>query len=196
MNERMNDAQIKCQLEEVAAYLDGELGGHALVHFEEHVKQCSVCATELRTQRQLLCTLEVAFNQSRSFDLPSNFARVVTVRAENDLAGMRNGRERKRAIQLCILLAVIAFGLLGAATRAIVFDPLRSFLRTVRVLSDLLWQVVADAASAASVVARVIAGAVFDSQRGSRFLLVFAFILSVSCLSFLIVRYRRAQIIE
>ncbi len=192
----MNDAQDKCQLEDVAAYLDGELDGLALVHFEEHVKQCSGCAAELRTQRQLLCTLEVAFNQSKGFDLPSNFTRVVTARAENDLAGMRNGRERKRAVQLCIVLALISFGLLGAAARSIVFDPVRSFLRTARVLSDLLWQAASGAASAASVFARVIAGALFDSQRGSRFLLVFAFILSVSCLSFLIVRYRRAQIIE
>jgi predicted anti-sigma-YlaC factor YlaD len=192
----MNDAQAKCQLEDVAAYLDGELDGAALVHFEEHVKECRVCATELRTQRQLLCTLEVAFNQSRGFDLPSNFARVVTARAENDLAGMRNGRERRRAVQLCILLALISFGLLGAATRAIVFDPLRSFLRVARVLSDLLWQAVADAASASTMVARVMGRALLSAQPGSRFLLVFAFILSVSCLSFLIVRYRRAEIIE
>jgi len=192
----MNDAQIKCELEDVAAYLDGELDGPALVQFEEHVKQCRECATELRAQRQLLCTLDVAFNQSNGFDLPSNFSRVVTARAENDLAGMRNGHERKRAIQLCIVLALVSFGLLGAATRAIVFDPLRSSLRVVRVLSDLLWQVVSDAVSAASVCARVIGRAMLDTQPGSRLLLVFAFILSVSCLSFLIVRYRRAQIIE
>ena len=192
----MNDAQIKCELEDVAAYLDGELDGPALVQFEEHVKQCRECATELRAQRQLLCTLDVAFNQSKGFDLPSNFSRVVTARAENDLAGMRNGRERKRAIQLCMVLALVSFGLLGAAARAIVFDPLRSSLRVVRVLSDLLWQVVSDAVSAASVCARVIGRAMLDTQPGSRLLLVFAFILSVSCLSFLIVRYRRAQIIE
>ena len=192
----MNDAQIKCELEDVAAYLDGELDGPALVQFEEHVKQCPECAIELRAQRQLLCTLDVAFNQSKGFDLPSNFSRVVTARAENDLAGMRNGDERKRAIQLCIVLALVSFGLLGAAARAIVFDPLRSSLRVVRVLSDLLWQVVSDAVSAASVCARVIGRAMLDTQPGSRLLLVFAFILSVSCLSFLIVRYRRAQIIE
>ena len=196
MTERMNDAQDKCQFEDVAAYLDGELDGAALVRFEDHVTSCPGCATELRTQRQLLCTLEVAFNQSGDFDLPSNFARVVTARAENDLAGMRNGRERKRAAQLCILLAVVSFGLLGAATRAIVIDPLRSFLRVTRVLSDLAWQVVSDAAAALSVVARVFGRGVLDTQPGSRILLVFAFILSVCCLSFLIVRYRRTQIIE
>ena len=192
----MNDVQNKCQLEDVAAYLDGELDGVSLINFEEHIKQCPVCATELRTQRQLLCTLEVAFNQERGFDLPSNFARVVTVRAENDLAGMRNGRERRRAVQLCILLALISFGLLGAATRTIVFDPLRSFLRAARVLSDLAWQAISGAASAVAVVVRVTGRAVLDTQPGSRLLLIFAFILSVSFLSFLIVRYRRAQIIE
>ena len=196
MTKRMNDLQDKCQLEEVAAYLDGELDGAALGHFEEHVKECAECATELRAQRQLLCTLDVAFNHSSSFDLPSNFSRVVTVRAENDVAGMRSSRERKRAVQLCIVLALISFGLLGAATRAIVFDPLRSFLRVARVLSDLIWQVFSDAVSSASVLVRVVGRAVLDAQPGSRFLLAFAFLLSVSCLSFLIVRYRRAEIVE
>jgi anti-sigma factor RsiW len=193
----MNEAQNKCQLEEVAAYLDGELDGGALDRFEEHVNQCLVCAAELRTQRQLLCTLDVAFKDSRTFDLPSNFTRVVTAHAENDLSGMRNRRERGRAVQLCALLALISFGLLGTATRAVVFDPLRSFLRTTRVLSDLLWQAVSEAASTAAVLARVMGRAEFETTPGSRLLLAFAFLLSVSCLSFLLVRYRRrAQIIE
>jgi anti-sigma factor RsiW len=192
----MNEAQNKCQLEEVAAYLDGELDGSALDCFEQHVTQCLVCAAELRTQRQLLCTLDVAFNNSRGFDLPSDFARVVTARAENDLTGVRNRHERKRAVQLCVVLALLSFGLLGAATRAVVFDPLRSSLRTIRVLSDLLWQALSDAFSALAVLARVGGRALLDAQPGSRLLLAFAFLLSVFCLSFLIVRYRRAQIIE
>ena len=193
----MDEAQNKCQMEEVAAYLDGELDGRSLDRFEQHVNQCLACATELRTQRQLLCTLDVAFNDSRTFDLPSNFTRVVTAHAENDLSGMRNRRERRRAVQLCALLALISFGLLGTATRATVFDPLRSFLRTTRVLSDLLWQAVSEAASAAAVLARVMGRAVFETNPGSRLLLLaFAFLASVSCLSFLLVKYRRGQVIE
>jgi anti-sigma factor RsiW len=192
----MDNANHKCQLEEVAAYLDGELNGAALDGFEEHVKQCLTCASELRTQRQLLCTLDIAFNNSRAFNLPNDFARVVTARAENDLTGMRNRHERKRAVQLCVLLALLSFGLLGAATRTVVFDPLRSFLRTTRALSDLAWQALSDAFSAAAVLIRVTGRGVLDTQPGSRFLLAFAFLLSVSYLSFLIVRYRRAQIIE
>jgi len=190
------DAINTCQLEDVAAYLDGELTGVSLHRFEQHLKECSACATELRVQRQLLCTLDVAFSDSRSFDLPNNFARVVTARAENDLSGMRNRHERKRALQLCVLLALIAFALLGAATRTIVLDPLRSFFRVARVLSDLLWQAVSDAVATVTVLSRVIGRAVLDTQPGSRLLLVLAFLLSLSCLSLLIVRYRRAQIVE
>src|SRR5882762_7320345 len=123
-----------CQLEDVAAYIDGELTGVALDKFEQHVRSCTGCAAELRVQRQLLCTLDVAFNDSRLFHLPNDFARVVTARAENDLTGMRDRRERRRALQLCAILALVSFGLLGAATRPIVFDPLRSFFRAARVL--------------------------------------------------------------
>ena len=185
-----------CQLEDVAAYLDGELGSAALDRFEHHATICQICATELRAQRQLLCTLDVAFSDSRSFDLPNNFTRVVTARAENDLSAMRNGRERKRALQLCVLLALVAFALLGAAARPIVIDPVRSFFRVARVLFDFLWQPVSDAVATLAILSRVIRSAVLDTQPGSRLLLVIAFLLSLSCLSFLIARYRRAQIVE
>jgi hypothetical protein len=185
-----------CQLEDVAAYLDGELTGGALDKFEQHVKSCAGCATELRLQRQLLCTLDVAFNDSRSFHLPNNFARVVTARAENDLTGMRDRRERRRALQLCAILALVSFGLLGAATRAIVFDPLRSFFRATRVLVDLVWQATLEAASSAAVLIRVIGRAILLAQTGSRFFFVLAFLLSLSFLSLLIANYHRAQIVE
>ena len=72
----MNDfSESKCQLEDVAAYLDGELSEAGTSHFEDHLKSCSECATELRAQRQLLCTLDVAFNGNRSFQLPHDFVR-------------------------------------------------------------------------------------------------------------------------
>ena len=191
-----DSADNRCQLEDVAAYLDGELTGVALDAFEQHVRSCAGCAVELRTQRQLLCTLDVAFNDARSFHLPNNFARVVTAHAENDLTGMRNRRERQRALQLCAVLALVSFGLLGAATRAIVFDPLRSFFRVTRVLVDLVWQATSEAASSAAVLIRVIGRAILLAQTGSRFFFVLAFLLSICFLSLLIANYHRAQIIE
>jgi len=185
-----------CQSEDIAAYLDGELDGIALDRFEQHVRACDGCATELRIQRQLLCTLDVAFSDSRSFHLPNNFARVVSAHAENDLTGMRDRRERRRAVQLCALLALVSFGLLGAATRAIVFDPLRSFFRTMRVLVDLVWHATSEVAASAAMLIRVIGRAILLAQAGSRFFFVLAFLLSICFLSLLIANYHRAQIIE
>ena|SRR5438105_3944612 len=191
-----DSADNRCQLEDVAAYLDGELTGVALDTFEQHVRSCAGCAVELRTQRQLLCTLDVAFNDASSFHLPNNFARVVTAHAENDLTGMRNRGERQCALQLCAVLALVSFGLLGAATRAIVFDPLRSFFRVTRVLFDLVWQATSEAASSAAMLIRVIGRAILLAQTGFRFFFVLAFLLSICFLSLLIANYHRAQIIE
>ena len=118
-----------CQLEDVAAYLDGELDGVVLETFEAHLNMCPDCATELRAQRQLLCTLDFALNEPRPFALPHNFTQVVAAHAGSDLSGMRKQGERRRALQLCAILALVSFGLLGAAARTLVFDPARSFVR-------------------------------------------------------------------
>ena len=188
----MDNFDNRCQAEDVAAYLDGELTTEGLERFEQHVKACATCANELRAQRQLLCTLDVAFNDSRTFDLPRNFARVVTASAETDLSMIRHGREPKRALQLCVVLGLVSFGLLGAATRTIVFEPLRSGFRIARVLFDLLFQALSDAGSTASVLVRMVGRA----QSASLLLLALGFVASLFVLSLLIVRYRRAQIIE
>ena len=188
----MDYSDNRCQLEDVAAYLDGELSTGGLERFEQHVKECVTCAKELRAQRQLLCTLDVAFNDSRTFDLPKNFARVVTASAENDLSMIRHWRERKRALQLCLGLGLVSFGLLGAATRTIVFDPLRSGFRTARVLFDLLFRALSDAGSSAAVLVRMVG----RSQPASLWLLTLGFVVSLFFLTLLIIRYRRAQIIE
>lgn len=172
--------------------MDGELTAAGLDRFEQHVKECVTCANELRAQRQLLCTLDVAFNDSRTFDLPKNFARVVTASAENDLSMIRHRRERKRALQLCVVLSLVSFGLLGAATRTIVYEPLRAGFRTARVLFDLLFQALSDVGSTASVLVRMVGRA----QPASLLLLTVGFVVSLFFLSLLIIRYRRAQIIE
>src|SRR5437762_4862038 len=133
------NSEVMCQVEDVAAYLDGELNEPAVTRFEDHLKSCRDCATELRMQRQLLCTLDVAFNNSRTFALPQDFARIVTTRAESDLSGMRRKPERRRAVTLCAALALVSFALMGAAARAIVFDPVRSFFRATASLFQLCW---------------------------------------------------------
>ena len=192
----MNDLnENRCQMEDVAAYIDGELSGSGLDRFEAHLNSCADCVAELRAQRQLLCTLDVAFGSSRSFNLPNNFTRVVTARAESDLSGMRNKRERRRALQLCGALALVSFALLGAATRTVVFDPVWSFFRIARSLLHLAWQAASEVVASATVMVRVLARAILFSPNGRGLLLV-AFLLFVSFLPFLLAKYRRAQTVE
>ena len=185
-----------CQLEDVAAYLDGELSGVSLEAFEAHLKTCLDCVAQLREQRQLLCTLEAALNDSRPFELPHDFTRVVAAHAEHDLSGMRKKSERRRAVQLCAMLALISFALLGASARTLVFDPIRSFLRVTGSLLGLLWQTVYDAGTGIAVVVRVVGRAAVLGPRGWWFSVALAFMISLSLLPFLIAKYHRAQITE
>jgi len=197
MKFRMNEiSENTCQLEDVAAYLDGELSDAGTNRFEEHLRSCVECATELRAQRQLLCTLDVAFNSTRSFQLPHNFTRIVTARAESDLSGMRNRHERRRALKLCALLAAVSFALLGAAARTIVLDPLRTFFKIAGSLLQLAWHATSDAVMSATVLVRVIGRGILEAENGVLLFAIVGFLFSISILPFLLARYHRAQTIE
>jgi len=185
-----------CRTEDVAAYLDGELGGSASESFEAHLKTCARCATELRMQRQLLCTLDLAFSEP-SFELPRNFSRVVAAHAESDLSGMRKKSERRRAFQLCAALALLSFALLGAASGALVFQPARSFLRLAGSLLDLILRALYDAGTGVAVIVRVVGRALILAPHGlGLVLIVLPFLIALALLPRLIVNYHRAQVIE
>src|SRR5262249_1445537 len=156
------------------------MSGPAAEDFEQHLKSCADCAGELRMQRQLLCTLEVAFGSSASFDLPPNFARVVTAHAESDLTGMRKKGERRRALQVCAVLALASFALLGAAARALVFEPARSFFRALGKIVELIWQTIYDGATVVTIVIRVIGRAVLFAPYGLGYYFLLTFLVSVS----------------
>jgi anti-sigma factor RsiW len=192
----MNSHDHECRTEDVAAYLDGELDAGASESFEAHLKACARCASELSAQRQLLCTLDFAFSE-RSFELPRNFSRVVAAHAESDLSGMRTKSERRRALQLCVLLALLAFALLGAASRALVFQPARSFLRLAGSVLDLFGRALYDAGTGAAVIVRVVGRALILAPYGlGLILIVFPFVIALALLPRLIVNYHRAQVIE
>ena len=185
-----------CPREDVAVYLDGEMSGNALDNFEEHLKVCTDCSVEVRTQRQLLCTLDVAFNGSRAFELPHDFTRVVAAHAESDLSGVRKKSERRRALKLCAVLALVSFALLGAAARALILDPIRSFVRVAESFLDLVGRTIYDAGTGVAVIVRVVSRAIVFAPHGLGLLLLLTFVIALSLLPLLIVRYHRAQIIE
>lgn len=185
-----------CQINEMIAYLDGELDSPALECFESHVKECSSCAAELRSQRQLLCTLDSAFNDSHRFELPRDFTRVVAAHAQSDVHGMRRKSEGRRALQLCAVLALVSFALLGAASGAMVIEPVRGFARVAGNLLDLIWRTVYDAGTGLAVIIRVVGRAMFFDSHGLGLLAILPFAIIVVLLPRLIVRYHRAHVLE
>jgi anti-sigma factor RsiW len=185
-----------CPGEDIAAYLDGELSGAALEHFEAHVTECSECASELLNQRQLLCTLDAAFSSSSRIELPENFTRVVATHAEHNLRGLREKSERRRVLQLCAMLAVTAFALLGAASGGLVLQPARNSFRIVARLFEVLSQAVLEAAEGLTIVVRMIGRAAVVSPYGFGALIALIFIGSIFLLPRLIASYHRTEIIE
>jgi anti-sigma factor RsiW len=195
----MNDSsqiEYACPVEDVAAYLDGELTGAANETLEAHLAECVTCATELRTQQQLLCTLDAAFKSSPRLRLPANFTRVVAAHAEGDLRGVRNKTERRRAFQLCAMLSLAAFALLGAASGAVIWQPVRGWAQLIARVSDLLWQTGYDAAIGIGVILRMIGRAAVVSPYGLGSFVVLAFLIAISLLPRLIANYHRTEIIE
>jgi hypothetical protein len=191
-----SNTNINCPREEIAAYLDGELDGATTIVFEEHVEQCRDCATELRSQRQLLCTLEAAFGTSGRINLPENFTRVVAAHAENDMQGLRHKVEYRRALKLCAVLLLTAFALLGAASNSLIFQPLRAFLRVGGSALDMLLHSLADAAEGVTIIARMIARTTITSERGFGILIALVFLIAISLLPRLIANYHRTEFIE
>jgi len=188
--------QTECQVEDIGSYLDGELEGRALADFESHVRECEGCAAELRTQRTLLCTLDSAFAESRSFALPGNFTRVVAAHAQCDVSRMRSKSERRHAFRLCAALALIAFALLGAASGALVFRPARAFVRAGANILGLVWHTLYDAGAGLAVIARVTGRALILDSHGLGLFALLPFAILVLLLPRLIINYHRARIIE
>jgi anti-sigma factor RsiW len=147
-----------------AAFLDGELDASASEEFERHTRTCATCAAALLEQRRLLCLLDSAFDRTfgRRVELPEGFTKQLKARAQNDLSGVRDARERRRALKICAALGAGAFALLGFAALEAVTGPA---LRAAHAASGMLGfagRAAADAGTGAGFVARAVGGRVFS----------------------------------
>ena len=185
-----------CETEHIAAYIDGELepGPHAAL--EEHVKQCSRCASELQAQRLFMCELDSALASPFDLAVPPNFAQVVAVRAESDMRGVRDRAEHTRALRFCIILGLAAFALLGVASSKAVILNVRSVAGKVFGVLGLFGRTTFDAAAGFTVISRVVSRGLIPDSRLAGLAGLFLVILAIAVLSLLISRYHRTRVIE
>lgn len=101
-----------CPRVEIAEYLDGELPSREEFELEFHFAKCKVCAAELNAQKQVSSTLEIFLEQEQvKIELPKDFTKKVTVKAESNLEGVRSPKERSRGLFICgILFLLVAIG--------------------------------------------------------------------------------------
>ena len=185
-----------CATEKIAAFIDGDLEVNERNEFEAHVEQCDRCSSELLAQKQFMCELDSALAGPFDLEVPHNFARVVSVRAESDMRGVRATAEHKRAFYYCLLLGLSAFALLGlTASQALLA---RGELFAVKAISigELLLKAAYDAALSFTVVVRVLSGGLFSDTGFSKVSALVLVVFAIGLLSFLISRYHRAGLAE
>lgn len=178
-----------------AAYLDGELDASACEEFDAHTRTCPDCAAALLEQRRLLCLLDTAFDETfeKRLELPDGFARQLKARAQNDLSGVRDAREQRRALKICAALGAAAFALLGYAALDVVTRPA---LRAVGAASGVLGvagRASAEAGTGAAVVLRAVAGRIVSGAESAAVFWVLLLAAGVLLLLRLVSRYHRAS---
>lgn len=185
-----------CKSEDIAAYLDGELDFASRALFEQHAKDCELCAAELREQRSLLCELDFALNDDPALCLPQNFAQVVAVQAQSDMSGMRGRAEHGRALRLSLALAIISFALVGATLGWSVMRPARLLARQAAGFFGFLGHAIYDAGAGFALISRAVGGHLIFESHIPGLLALLLLAVAVTLLPRLIVSYHRARTIE
>jgi hypothetical protein len=96
---------------------------------------------------------------------------MIATRASSDMRGVRNPAEHRKALAICVVLAVTGFALLGATAREAVLALTGSFVNTVIGIAGFVSSVVYDAVAGLVVISRVL-GQRFVVGSGSLILLI------------------------
>lgn len=181
--------QNTCAANWVSQYIDGELDHNSEVLFERHLNECTECREELRAQRLFACELDAAFSQELELDVPKDFSRRVAARATSDMSGVRSPAEHKKALGICLSLALVGFALLGATTE-LLFVFARKVVAVIWGVLGVVAVALYDLGVSLAVIFRVVSRKlVVESGSSGYLLLVFA--LAVLLLSRLILKYHR-----
>ncbi len=107
----------------------------------------------------------MAFGDEKRMALPLDFTRVVTAHAQTDMSGVRERRERGRALSLAAALMLFSFALLGGATLTdSVFEPVRGFGKLAGTFLGLIWHAIYDAGAGTAVIMRVAGRSTLESH--------------------------------
>src|SRR5215510_8771174 len=146
-----------CDQNLIGAYVDGELDSDLALRLEEHLKDCADCQFELRAHQLFVCELDsVLHTRSAEIPVPNDFSRRVAARATSDMSGVRTRSENRKALAICLMLALAGFALVGTAARDTFFLVGQKLVSKIFAVLGLLASTVYDAVTGLVVVVRVL----------------------------------------
>ena len=192
----MSNTDYICDTEKIAAFIEGDLETGERLALEAHIAQCDPCTSELQSQQLFMCELESALANAGDVSVPKNFAKVVAIRAESDMSGLRNSSEHKKALRLCLVLALAAFALLGVTATKTIFVDAQSIVNKSFALFGFFGKAIYDAAVGLAVVLRVLSGGILSDSRFAGLTALLLVVLAIGLLTLLISRYHRTRLSE
>jgi anti-sigma factor RsiW len=153
-----------CQKNVIAAYVDGELGEVASAILEQHLEDCTECRAELRAHRVFVCELDAALTGHVELPVPADFSKVIATRARSDMRGVRTAAEHKKAIAICVVLALTGFALLGGTARDSVLAVVGRFIAAVFSIATFTGGVAYDAITGVVVISRVVSHKIINGS--------------------------------
>jgi anti-sigma factor RsiW len=184
-----------CERDLSPAYVDGELDADLTLLFEEHLEGCARCRAELQAQRLFVCELDAALTDSVEIPVPAGFSKMVATRATSDMRGVRTRSEHRKALGICLALALAGFALVGTAARDAIFAMGEQVVATATGIGGFLSSVVYDAGATLAVVFGVVSRKLIV-ETGSLIPLVLLLVVAVLILSRLISNYHRTGATE
>ena len=103
-----------CPVDEISAYIDGELGANREIELDLHFAGCANCTRELNEQKVFLQHLDASLGREREIELPPGFTEHIVANAESTVSGLRRPREVFNASFICAGLLLFVLFAMGA----------------------------------------------------------------------------------
>ena len=183
-----------CEQNLIGSYVDGELDADLTLCLEDHLKDCADCQFELRAHRLFVCELDSTLTtRSGDIPVPADFSRRVAARAKSDMSGVRTRSENRKALAICMILALSGFALLGATPRYAVIIFAETFVTKIFSLIEFVATAIYDAVVGFVVIFKVLSGKIKPGWSGPLVVLLAA---SILVLSRLLSHYHRTGATE
>jgi hypothetical protein len=139
----------------------------------------------------MLSALDFTLNDKPEIELPKNFAKVIAVRAESDVCGLRSREERFWALFICSLLFLIVVIGLGAETGT-VLSTLKKIIEQSATILGFVGHLIYDLVVGLIIILRSLSGHLVFNSAFPLIALAGLFAVSLILLSRMFFRYKRS----